>query len=165
MLEEAGIDYRHMMENALRDVIRRALLQVADHGLPGGHHFFISFRTGDEGVQVPEFLRKQYPDEMTVVIENQFKDLAVTGEEFSVTLNFSAIPQRLTVPFVSITSFADPSVSFGLRFEAAVDEIADDGVPEDKLPGRRPAAGARRRATPKGEVVPFAKAPKDEPGG
>jgi hypothetical protein len=165
MLEEDGLDYRHMMENALRDVIRRALLQVAEHGLPGGHHFFISFRTGDDGVLVPEFLRKQYPDEMTVVLENHYKDLVVTGEDFSVTLNFSAVPQRLTVPFISITSFADPSVSFGLRFEAAVDEISDDDVPEDELPARRPAAGVRRAATPKGEVVPFEKAPKDKRGG
>jgi hypothetical protein len=165
MLEEAGLDYRYLMENALRDVIRRALVQVADHGLPGSHHFFISFRTGDEGVLVPEFLRKEYPDEMTVILQHQYRDLVVTGEDFSVTLNFSAVPQRLTVPFTSITSFADPSVSFGLRFEAAGDEIADDDVPEDEKPGRRPAAGLRRGATPKGEVVPFEKASKDKRGG
>jgi hypothetical protein len=160
MPDEVGLDYRHFMETALRDVIRRALVQVASDGLPGDHHFFISFRTQDRGVLIPEFLRKQYPEEMTIALQYQYQDLVVSNESFSVTLNFSTVPQRLTVPFAAITSFADPSVSFGLRFE-----VPEETEPEAAGASGQPARRPKRSAAPKGQVVPFEKLRKDEGNG
>ncbi len=108
--------YDKMVENALRGVVREALSHIAEHGLSGGHHFYITFRTGAPGVVIPDFLRTEYPEDMTIVLEHQFWELAVAVESFSVTLSFRNQPERLTIPFSAIRSFADPSVKFGLEF-------------------------------------------------
>src|SRR5882724_1245454 len=109
--------YDRMVETALRGVVRAAVQTAAQHGLPGSHHFYITFKTGAPGVIVPDFLRERYPDEMTIVLEHQFWDLAVTDDALAVTLYFQKQPERLTIPFAAITAFADPSVKFGLQFQ------------------------------------------------
>jgi len=111
--------YDKMVENALRGVVREALSRAAQEGLRGGHHFYIGFVTQAPGVVVPQSLLDQYPEEMTIVVQHQFWDLEVRPESFSVTLSFQRRPERLTVPFSAVRSFADPSVQFGLQFEVA----------------------------------------------
>lgn len=111
------IDYGKLIQDALRGVVYRVLAQVAEYGLPGEHHFYIGFRTGHPGVQVPPFLRDQYPDEIRIVLEQQFWDLYVDEEGFSVSLNFNASRQRLTVPFTAITEFVDLAANLALRFD------------------------------------------------
>jgi hypothetical protein len=117
-MTETSLRYDKMVENALRSVVRDALEVTATEGLPGAHHFYITFRTGFPGVAVPDFLRAQYPDEMTIVLEHQFWGLEVDDVGFAVTLSFRSQAQRLVVPFAAITAFADPSVSFGLEFRS-----------------------------------------------
>lgn len=114
-----ALDYPRLVHDALRDVPRRALAQVAEEGVPGEHHFYLSFKTRDPGVRLPPFLRDLHPEEMTVVLQNQFWDLEVDREAFSVTLAFGGSRHRLTVPFAALTAFADPAAPFGLRFEPA----------------------------------------------
>ena len=118
-LDTDRIDYPRIIQEALRDVVRRVLAQVAENGLPGEHHFLIAFRTNHSGVRVPQFLRDMYPDEIKVMLQHQFWDLGVDEVAFSVTLSFNAARQRLTVPFAAVTAFVDPSVELVLRFEAA----------------------------------------------
>ncbi|HVJ54483.1 MAG TPA: ClpXP protease specificity-enhancing factor SspB [Aliidongia sp.] len=108
--------YDKMVESALRSVVRDALAITAERGLPGGHHFYVTFRTDHPGVDIPDFLRAQYPHEMTIVLEHQFWGLEVDTEKFAVTLSFHSQAQRLIVPLAAITAFADPSVKFGLEF-------------------------------------------------
>ena len=117
--------YDKMVETALRGVVREVLARTAASGLPGAHHFFITFRTAADGTVVPDDLRRQYPDEMTVVLEHQFWDLEVDEDRFSVTLSFKSQPERLTIPFAAVTAFADPSVKFGLQFQAAGEAEAE----------------------------------------
>jgi hypothetical protein len=118
-LDPDRIDYPSLIQEALRGVVRQVLEQVAEHGLPGDHFLYIGFRSQHPGVQVPRFLRDQYPEEMTIILQHQFWDLAVTPEAFSVVLRFNAVSHRLTVPFAALTAFADPPAEFGLRFESA----------------------------------------------
>ena len=110
--------YEKMVETALRGVAREALAKAARDGLRGDHHFYISFSTGAPGVVIPPQLLAKYPEEMTIVLQHQFWGLEVGEAEFSATLSFSGRMDRLTVPFAAITTFADPSVKFGLQFEA-----------------------------------------------
>lgn len=112
------IDYPALIDNAMRSVVRTALEQVAQSGLPGDHHFFVSFLTGYPGVEISPALKERYPDEMTIVVQHQFWDLNVTPERFQITLSFSNIPEPLTIPFAALTAFADPSIKFGLQFHA-----------------------------------------------
>jgi hypothetical protein len=140
------IDYSVILQDALRDAVRRVLEQVAEHGLPGEHHFYIGFRTDAPGVEVPRFLREQYPQEMTIILQHQFWGLEVAPEAFSVLLSFGGSRRRLTVPFAALTTFADPSADFGLRFGAAGEE-SPAAEPEPVAPsadGERP-----------GEVIRF----------
>jgi hypothetical protein len=116
-----------MVETAMRGVVREALAQSAAKGLPGAHHFYITFKTGAPGVTVPAKLAEKYPDEMTIVLEHQFWDLEVCDGHFAVTLSFNNRPERLVVPFVAITAFADPSVKFGLQFPA-IEPAAENGA-------------------------------------
>jgi hypothetical protein len=109
--------YDKMVDAALRGVVREALTRAAEHGLSGGHHFYVTFRTGAPGVVLPDFLRTDYPEDMTIVLEHQFWELAVAASSFSVTLSFRNQPERLTIPFSAISAFADPSVKFGLQFQ------------------------------------------------
>jgi hypothetical protein len=132
------IRYDVLARDALRGVLRRVLTDAAEHGLPGEHHFFITFMSTAEGVKLSPRLLAQYPEEMTVILQHQFWDLTVTEDRFEVGLSFGGIPERLVVPFNSIKSFFDPSVQFGLQFEPA--ETAADS-PAVNLPAG-PAASA-----------------------
>ena len=131
-------DYHRMMEDALRGVVRTALLRARETGLPGNHHFYISFRTGAPDVVVPDFLRARYPEEMTIVLQHQFWGLDVEEDRFAVTLSFNKLQQRLVIPFAALTAFADPSVPFGLQFR--------DGQPAGEAPAAGGAAPAEAAA-------------------
>ena len=111
--------YDRMVERALRSVVRDALTEAAEHGLPGEHHFYVTFATDHPGVSIPDYLKSQYPQEMTIVIQYQFYALTVDREQFSVTLSFNNSRERLVVPFAAVTTFADPAVNFALQFQAA----------------------------------------------
>jgi hypothetical protein len=111
------IRYDVLARDALRGVLRRVLTDAAAHGLPGEHHFFITFISKAEGVKLSPRLLAQYPDEMTIILQHQFWDLEVSEDRFEVGLSFGGIPERLGVPFSAIKSFFDPSVQFGLQFE------------------------------------------------
>jgi uncharacterized protein len=118
------IRYDILAREALRGVLKRVLTDAAEHGLPGEHHFFITFYTKANGVKVSPRLLSQYPDEMTIILQHQFWDLRVTTEQFEVGLSFNGIPERLVIPFDSIKGFFDPSVQFGLQFETAEEKAA-----------------------------------------
>lgn len=120
--------YDEMVEAALRGVVREALERVAKHGLFGSHHFYLTFRSGAPGVELPDYLRERFPVEMTIVLEHQFWDLTVHSAGFEVTLSFQGKPERLVIPFAAVTAFADPSVKFHLQFQTAV--AALPAVPE-----------------------------------
>ncbi|MBX9804842.1 MAG: hypothetical protein K2Y18_03700 [Alphaproteobacteria bacterium] len=125
-------DYEHLVQESLRSVVREALSQVSKGGLPGNHHFYISFRTDYPGVDLPDYLQEQYPEEITIVLQYEFWDLEVEEDCFFVTLCFNDIHERLTIPLQAIVSFVDPSVKFGLQFSPTIHETV---VPE-KLPIR-----------------------------
>jgi hypothetical protein len=118
--------YDRLVEDALRSVVRRALLEVGVSGLPGDHHFYLTFHTQDPGVSLSPQLRAQYPKEMTIVLQHQFWGLEITEDNFTVKLSFGGVRETLVIPFQSIVSFADPSVKFGLQFETAVDAEGDE---------------------------------------
>lgn len=114
--------YERMVEDALRGVLRQALRMTAAQGLPGSHHFYITFDTTHPGVRIPESLRALHPTEMTIVLQHQFWDLQVTDEGFEITLSFSGVSQRLKMPFAAVTAFADPHAKFGLQFHVEFEE-------------------------------------------
>ncbi|MBV9530112.1 MAG: hypothetical protein JO283_03300 [Bradyrhizobium sp.] len=132
------IRYDVLAREALRAVLRKVLSDAAAHGLPGEHHFFITFVSAAEGVKLSPRLLAQYPDEMTIILQHQFWDLVVYEDRFEVGLSFGGIPERLAVPFSAIKSFFDPSVQFGLQFEPS--ETAPEPAPTN-LP-TSPAASA-----------------------
>ena len=127
------IRYDLLTQQALRGVVRNVLIDTAKKGLPGDHHFYISFQTRAEGVRLSDRLRAQYPEEMTIILQYQFWDLAVTELGFEVGMSFGGIPEKLYIPFAAVTGFFDPSVQFGLQFE----EVTE---------GQPPAAGAAKPA-------------------
>jgi hypothetical protein len=129
------IRYDVLARDALRGVLRRVLSDAAEHGLPGEHHFYITFVSTAEGVKLSPRLLAQYPDEMTVILQHQFWDLVVTEDRFEVGLSFGGIPERLVVPFTAIKSFLDPSVQFGLEFQP----LDPEAEPSAKLPAVAPA--------------------------
>ena len=136
---DSQLPYAQWTEEALRAVVQDALTHVAKQGLPGEHHFYLTFRTDHPGVSIPGHLRARYPQEMTIVLQHKFWDLAVdrgTGS-FSVGLSFGGVPAMLTVPFRALTAFADPHVRFGLRFQAT----APDAVAEPEPAAPAAAAG------------------------
>ena len=126
-----SIDYGNLMHRAMRGLIQTVLTDVSQNGLPGAHHFFITFDTTHPNVAIADWLKQRYPSEMTVVIQHWFENLTVTDEGFSVTLNFGNQPEPLVIPFGSVRTFADPSVEFGLRFETHNDEGDEDEEDED----------------------------------
>lgn len=115
------IRYDLLTQQALRGVVRHVLTDAAKKGLPGDHHFYISFDTHADGVRLSERLRAQYPEEMTIILQHQFWDLAVSEQGFEVGMSFGGIPEKLYIPFVAIRGFFDPSVQFGLQFEEITD--------------------------------------------
>ena len=149
------IRYDVLARDALRGVLRRVLNDAAAHGLPGDHHFFITFLSTAEGVKLSSRLLAQYPDEMTIILQHQFWDLVVTEDRFEVGLSFGGIPERLVVPFAAIKSFFDPSVQFGLQFEPA--EAATE-APAKNLPAA-PASSSVAVPPPAAAASPKA----DEP--
>ena len=127
------IRYDLLVQDALKGVVRKVLGDVIRDGLPGEHHFYISFKTGFPGVRLSQRLRDKYPDQMTIVLQHQFWDLGVTEHAFEVGLSFSSVPERLLIPFDALTGFYDPSVQFGLKFEvleAESDEAAPPALPK-----------------------------------
>jgi hypothetical protein len=143
------IRYDVLARDALRGVLRRVLADAAEHGLPGEHHFFITFLSTAPGVKLSPRLLAQYPEEMTIILQHQFWDLAVMDDRFEVGLSFGGIPERLVIPFAAIKSFFDPSVQFGLQFETS-DAAAEPATAE---PAAAPAAS----------LSALAEAPEDEP--
>ena len=146
------IRYDILAQAALRGVVRTVLTDVAKRGLPGEHHFKITFTTGAPGVRLSERMRAQYPQEMTIVLQHQFWDLAVSEEAFEVGLSFGGVPERVAVPFDAVTAFHDPAVQFGFQFETIETAVAEGtGAAAAPARGRAPAAPA---APSKTEALP-----------
>lgn len=150
------IRYDVLAQEALRGMLRKLLVEVSQTGLPGEHHFFITFSTTAAGVRVSNRLKSQYPEEMTIVLQHQFWDLVVGEQSFEIGLSFNAIPERLHVPFAAIKAFYDPSVQFGLQFDPEMakladedaetnDDVAEDGA--DSAPASGPAEVEELHAT------------------
>jgi hypothetical protein len=163
------IRYDLLTQEALRSVLRRVLQDAARDGLPGDHHFYISFNTGAPGVRMSKRLRAQYPEEITIVLQHQFRDLTVGEQGFEVGLSFSGINEHLVVPFDAIKRFFDPSVQFGLQFETATatDEAGAEGAAaaadeEPKAQAKPSAAGKAAASAPSTEDAP-AKPAASEP--
>ena len=152
------IDYGGMMHRAMQGLIADVLTSVAENGLPGEHHFFITFDTTEDGVEMADWLRARYPAEMTIVIQHWFEDLEIRPDGFSITLNFGNAPEHMRIPFSAVRTFVDPSVEFGLRFETQDDDESED-EDSDEADG----------ATAEGDAPEAAAAidvePDDNPGG
>ena len=148
------LDYQILLQEALLGLVRRSLEIVAEQGFSGDHHFYLTFRTEAPGVSIPDHLRDSYPEEMTIVLKTQFKDLLVTEEAFSVGLWFSSVLYYLTVPFAALTSFSDPASGFQLMFQPVnAGELAAEGSEE---PAVEPEAGAAGEMPASDNVVSFA---------
>lgn len=129
------IPYDEIVQDCLRGVVRRVLEDVvAAGGIPGGHHFFIAFRTGYPGVDMPKHLQERYPEDMTIVLQHRFWDLAVHDDHFEVGLTFNQVPAKLSVPWAALTGFVDPAVNFALQFLVSMPE-APEPEPEPAPPG------------------------------
>lgn len=169
--------YDLMVQDALKGVVRKILTEAGRDGLPGEHHFYITFRTGAPGVRLSQRLREKHPDEMTIVLQHQFWELNISEHSFEVGLSFSGVPERLLVPFDAITTFFDPSVQFGLKFETQDAEGANDKVAESEeiehepapppvsLPAKRqqPGVPALKAKTEKGDGKADPKAAEAKP--
>ncbi len=158
--KQSLLPYDTWATEALRHVVEEALDHVARHGLPGGHHFYLTFLTGHAGVEIPARLKSRFPDEMTIVLQHQFWDLAVdrAAQRFRVGLSFGGVPATLVVPLAALTAFADPEVRFGLRFAPPSDAAEDAPAPEksadaEALPTEAPQVVSldafRQRGSPK----------------
>jgi len=151
------IRYDVLARDALRGVVRRVLTDAAAHGLPGEHHFYITFLSKADGVKLSPRLLAQYPQEMTIILQHQFWDLTVTDERFEVGLSFGGTPERLVVPFSAIKSFFDPSAKFGLEFEPSEAEAVPETMPAaEPAPASQAASERKDGATSENE-------PDDEP--
>ena len=164
------IRYDILAQEALRGVIRKVLAEVAATGLPGNHHFFITFLTGAPGVRISSRLKEKYPEQMTVVLQHQYWDMVVTDQLFEIGLSFGDVPEKLTIPFSAIRGFYDPSVNFELEFDVSVVQPTSDNdeggnvssieliSSEDAPEKAKPKSKSRKPAADKGET-----AAKDEP--
>ena len=132
------IDYGKLMHRAMRSLIQNVLHDIEANGLPGAHHFFITFDTKNPLVQIADWLKTRYPDEMTVVMQHWFDGLKVTDDGFFITLNFGDQPEPLYIPYDAIKTFVDPSVEFGLRFETHDSDEEDDSDEDDDPPPSSP---------------------------
>ena len=151
------IRYDLLVQDALRSVVRKVLSDAARDGLRGEHHFNISFKTHGPGVALPTSIKQRYPDEMAIILQHEFWDLAVGADHFEVSLNFSRKPERLTIPFDAITGFSDPSVPFGFKLEPRASETSAAPV---LVP--REAAKSAPKSEPKPKLVEAAK-PAEKP--
>lgn len=158
------IRYDLVVQKALRNAVRDILIDAGRNGLPGDHHFYISYKTGAPGVVLSDRMRKKYPEEITIVLQHQFWDLVVTDKQFEVGLSFGNIPERLVVPFDAITGFIDPSVQFALKFEP--EEDAGESAPQEPAAGgNAPVVFAPAGQEGKGaEAVPDGIAPAPATG-
>lgn len=154
--------YPEMVENALRGVVREALGRAARHGLRSGHHFYLTFRTRAPGVVLPAHLLARYPDEITIVLQHQFWSLEVGEEGFAVTLSFQNRPERLSVPFAAVTAFADPSVQFGLQFEAPAAPARESAPPATRPVAAIPAPAQGEQAAGEGNPAESGERPAAE---
>ena len=151
------IGYQALLDAALRGVVRDALRRIEKQGLIGSHHFYLTFKTGFPGVDIPSFLTEQYPDEMTVILQHQFWGLKVLDDRFEVALTFRKLPATLVIPFDALTKFFDPGVPFGLEFKTAESETKPAQV--------TPAAELAAIPTPKPETAkPEGPEPPAAPG-
>lgn len=132
-MSEDIIRYDILVQNALRGVIQKALTEVQKTGLPGNHHFFITFVTTAPGVRVSNRIREQYPEQMTIVLQHQYWDLEVTDHGFSVGLSFSDIPETLNIPYSAVRGFYDPSVNFELEFDVVTGDADAKPAPEGEV--------------------------------
>ncbi len=172
-MPEDHIRYDLLAQAALRGVVRTVLADVAQKGLPGEHHFKITFATGAPGVRLSERLRSQYPETMTIVLQHQFWDLAVGEEAFDVGLSFGGIPERLTVPFEAVTAFLDPAVQFGFQFESIGADGLGEGAPSKPAPETSaaaapalpPAASKKEEKDKKDDAAPAPQAAEPPPAG
>jgi hypothetical protein len=142
-MSDESFNYGRLMQRALRGVMAEVLGRVAESGLPGEHHFFISFDVNHPGVDMPDWLKAEHPEELSIVLQYEFEDLAVAADRFSVRLSFRNRAATLVVPFDAVVTFADPSENFGLRFDAASaddDDGPDDG-PDDGESAPEPPKG------------------------
>jgi len=146
--------YDKMVEEALRGVVRDSLVFAAEHGLPGEHHFYVTFRPHHPDVEMSDHLKARHPDEMTIVLQHQFWDLDVDEDGFSVTLSFSGKPERMVIPFSAVTGFADPSAKFGLQFQAIPGDDDDDDDMEIDEFDPQPRSSAPAEADDKAETPP-----------
>lgn len=117
-MSEDYLNYPSLIDNAMRHMVRDVMRRVQSEGLPGEHHFYISYETQHAGVKMSDQLRAKYPKDITIVLQHQFWDFKVEDDKFHVTLSFGGAPEKLTVPFAALTAFADPSIKFGLQFQA-----------------------------------------------
>ncbi len=155
-MAEDLIRYDILAQDALRGVIRKVLSEVSRTGLPGEHHFFITFATQAPGVRISSRLLAQYPEDITIVLQHQYRDLTVTEQAFEVGLSFNGVPERLLVPFSAIKDFLDPSVQFQLRFEVAPRPVAltdaeESPAPAEILPPQQSDMDATAEAPDEGE--------------
>jgi hypothetical protein len=157
------IRYDLLTQEALRGVLRTVLSDAAKNGLPGDHHFFVTFDTCAESVRLSQRMRAQYPKEMTIVLQHQFWDLSISDDSFEVGLSFGGVPERLSIPFAAVKGFFDPSVEFGLQFEQIGVPAAEAGAKPEALPAPKksgdeaanaPAQVKPRRTTPAVPAVP-----------
>jgi uncharacterized protein len=158
------IGYKQLTDSALRGVVREALRRAEKQGLIGAHHFRLTFRTHFPGVEIPDFLLEQYPDEMMIILQHQFWGLKVKEDLFEVTLSFRKVPATLTIPFAALTAFVDPGVQFGLQFRGETDDTGEGEHKPAMLPNpsaaEQPAPEAakslevaEKQPAPPGEVV------------
>ena len=157
--------YDHLVEEALRGVVRKAVMVAKTDGLSGDHHFYLTFLSTHGGVEMPDHLREQYPEEMTIVLQHQFYDLDVDEAGFAVTLSFNSKRERLKVPFEAITTFADPSVNFALHFQKPAGSAADRAPEPARDADRKPApalSGPEKDKLPAPKLVEGVGAPADD---
>jgi hypothetical protein len=152
------IGYQALTDSALRGVVRDALRRIEKSGLIGAHHFYLTFKTHFEGVDIPDFLKEQYPDEMTIIVQHQYWALKVKDDYFEVTLTFKKLPAPLHIPFNALTAFFDPGVQFGLQFrsEGEAGKTGPMMVPPSEPVGEptpQPEPAAEKPVPAPGEVV------------
>jgi uncharacterized protein len=163
-MPEDYIRYDLLAQAALRGVVRKVLADAAKKGLPGEHHFKITFATAAPGVRISERVRAQYPQSMTIVLQHQFWDLAVREETFEVGLSFGGIPEKLTIPFEAITGFFDPAVQFGFQFDTSEAAPADTAASSPASPAKPTKPVARPTAeAKKADALPAPEAKEEAP--
>lgn len=158
-MADDDIRYDILAQEALRGVMRKVLGEVARTGLPGAHHFFITFLTGAPGVRVSSRLRERYPEQMTIVLQYQYWDLKVTDAGFEVSLSFSDVPEKLEIPFSAVRGFYDPSVNFELEFDVKPVEAAEDGDDTGAIRAIHPDGGNKADNSEADEPQPAASEP------